>query len=78
MAFLCNVRGKNSCNSIGGTIKQMDKYSCPWSLDKYCPQILYSSLPILKYLVSSCFGFPQQIIESKHLEKKLEKSSVLP
>ena len=70
MAFLCNVRGKNSCNSIGGTIKQMDKYSCPWSLDKYCPQILYSSLPILKYLVSSCFGFPQQKLLKANILRK--------
>ena len=45
------------------------------SLDKYCQQSLYSSLSILKYLVSNHFGFP---LENRHLlEKRLEKSSTL-
>ena len=30
------------------------------SLDKYYHQSVYLSLPILKYLVSNCFGFPLQ------------------
>ena len=49
------------------------------SLDKYCHQSLYSSLPNLKYLVFSHFGFPlQKSLKTNILKKGLRKSSTLP
>ena len=69
--FFASSHGKNACDSIGGTIKQMAAYA---SLQRSLFKFANSEIPGIQ-----SFWVPTtEIIKNKHLEKRLEKSTTLP
>ena len=79
--FFATSHGKNACDSIGGTIKQVAAYA---SLQRSVTGQILSPKSLFKFANSEIPGIPlfwvptTEIIENKCLEERLEKSSTLP
>ena len=80
--FFATSHGKNACDGIGGTIKQMAAYA---SLQRFVTGQILSPESLFEFANSEIPGIQlfwvptTEIIKSKHLlEKRFEKSSTLP
>ena len=80
--FFATSHGKNACDGIVGTIKQMAAYA---SLQQSVTGQILSPKSLFEFANSEIPGIQSfwvpttEIIENKHLlEKRLEKSSTLP